>query len=187
MRKTTTAISSFLMLCSTSSLHAQEPVEPQSLRIDILRSQLDQPVDNIVTGSVLKENELLNYCYHISDVATEARNSVLKKKLEEVETRVAEKLDQLAVRINTMKKWSAKREEFLESANDSLVQIFQSMRPDAAASQLTELGPGIAASIIAKLEPKYSSAILAEMKPQDAAKITMVLTSALEVDETKTN
>ena len=79
--------------------------------------------------------------------------------------------------------WVQKRERFLSSANDSLVEIFQVMRSDAAALQLSEVGPAMAASIIAKLEPKYSSAIMAEMKPDEAAKITMILTNSLATDE----
>ena len=186
-------------LIAGSADHAFAASKNNSLpiRVDILKDRLEQPIDEVVTGSVkkgetvvtgsvLKENELLNYCFNISDAAVEARNSVLKDKLEKIETRVDKKLSKLAKRIKILKTWSKKREAFLENANDSLVQIFQTMRPDAAALQMTELGPGLASAIIAKLEPKYSSAILTEMKPTDAAKIAMVLTSAMDRDDAKT-
>ena len=89
----------------------------------------------------------------------------------------------MSKRIAELKNWVKQREEFLDRTNKSLVEIFQTMRSDAAASQLTEIGPALPASIIANLEPKYSSAILAEMKATDAAKITMILTNSMVTDE----
>ena len=184
------------MMSLSGTVMAMDKKSPVPLRIDILKSELEQPTDDIitgsiqqtddvVTGSVLKENELLNYCFNISDAATEARSSILKEKLEKIETRVDKKLTKLAKRIKTLKAWTTRRDQFLRNANDSLIQIFQTMRPDAAAMQMTELGPGLASAIIAKLEPKYSSAILTEMKPEDAANITKVLTTAMDTDGKK--
>ena len=85
--------------------------------------------------------------------------------------------------ITVLKTWTERREQFLNKASDSLIQIFQTMRPDAAAQQLTEIGPAVASSVIAKLQPKISSAILAEMKPDDAAKITIILSNAMVTDD----
>ena len=107
----------------------------------------------------------------------------MMKRMAQIEAEVDQKLDQLEERIAVLRSWTERRDEFLARSSESLIQIFQTMRSDAAALQLTELGPGVAASVVAKLEPKYSSAILAEMKPDDAAKITMILTSAMETDE----
>ena len=191
-----------LLLGTPVTVAAMDNKSPVPLRIDILKEALAQPTDDIITGSiqkntapagadkvitgsVLKENELLNYCFNISDAATEARSSMLKEKLEKIETRVDKKLTKLAKRIKVLKKWTQRRDQFLQNANDSLIQIFQSMRPDAAALQMTELGPGLASAIIAKLEPKYSSAILTEMKPEDAADITKILTTAMDTDGKK--
>ena len=136
-------------------------------------------IDRTVTGSIRKEPELLSYCLNIHDDAREARTAILTQRLNTVETGVDEKLVQLEERIAELREWTQKREAFLVKANDSLVQIFQTMRPDAAALQLTEVGPAMAAAIISKLQPKYSSAIMTEMKPADAAKVAMVLTNAL--------
>ncbi len=139
----------------------------------------------LTTGSVIRSNEMLRYCMNISDAATEVRSTVLKEELEAIEKQVDEKLTKLNAKIEKLKIWTAKREMFLKSGNDSLVKVFQSMRPDAAASQLSEIGPVQAAAIIFKLEPKFSSAIMAEMKPSIAAKIAIVITSAIDIEQKK--
>lgn len=131
-------------------------------------------------SSVASKHELSNYCYNISDSAVEARSAVLKEQLLSVETQVDEKLALLETKTNELKSWMVKRESFVNKVNESVVKIFQAMRPDAAASQFAELGPVVAASIISQLPPKSSSAILTEMSPVDAAEVALVLTAALE-------
>lgn len=164
---------------------AEEHNQGRKLRLDNFR--FSKELDELKTGATIKDNELLKYCLNISDAASEARTSILKGQLETVEKQVDEKLDILARRIEILKVWTGRREVFLERANKSVVEIFQAMRPDAAASQLTELGPIISAAIIAKLEPKNSSAILTEMKPIEAAKITSILTSSMAKDDNVAN
>jgi len=166
----------------TLSTSAQERGTKLPEKVDTLK--LNDDDDNLVTGSVMREGKMLSYCINISDAATETRNSILLKNLNRIEARIDKKLKILAVQMEELQSWTMRREKFLKTGNESIVNIFQSMRADAAALQLTELGPTLAASIILKLEPKKSSAILTEMKPADAAKVATVLTSAVEVDET---
>ena len=156
--------------------------DPQ--RIDVLNEYVDD--SGITTGSIIRDSEMLSYCINISDIASEARNSILKKKLESIELDVDKKLLTLAKKIAELEKWSRKRDEFLENVNDSLVKIFETMRPDAAALQFSEIGPVISSAIILKLDPKISSAILTEMSPADAAKVAIILTSAQDVKNDKT-
>lgn len=158
-----------------TSMSASNASEDGWMFVDEFRVQ-DSDIDYETTGSVSRRPSGESYCINILDEAKETRNAILTERLTELETQVDRKLDLMAERIAVLRTWTEKREKFLEKTNDSLVQIFQSMRPDAAASQLTEIGPAMSASIIAKLEPKYSSAILTEMKASDAAQITMVLT-----------
>lgn len=136
-------------------------------------------IDDSITGTVPGSKQTINYCSNMLDDARETRNAVLTERLAALEGDVGKKLDLVSERIATLKMWMERRDAFLARTNQSLVEIFQTMRPDAAASQLTEIGPALSASIIVKLEPKTSSAILAEMKPTDAAKITMTLTSLI--------
>ena len=143
----------------------------------------DVGVDTFTTGAIPKVDEVNKYCIGIFNEAKEARHAVLTNRLKKMKTSVNEKLDEMEIRITELREWTEKREQFLSQAKDSLIQIFQSMRPDAAASQLTEMGPVMSAAIIAKLDPKISSAILSEMDAEDAAKITLVLTDAVGLDE----
>jgi len=159
---------------------SQPQVQDNDFRADFL---MFDELDELTTGAVRKREEVFKYCLNVSDQAMEARNAVMMKRMAKIEAEVDQKLDQLEERIAVLRTWTERRDEFLARSSDSLIQIFQTMRSDAAALQLTELGPGVAASVVAKLEPKYSSAILAEMKPDDAAKITMILTSAMATDE----
>lgn len=154
-------------------------------RIDIFGGEVAATTDDITTGAIIRESELLGYCLNVADLAVEARGAFLKQELEGIETKVNEKLDELDERIAKLKEWNRKRDEFLSAANDSLVKIYQAMRPDAAALQMAQLGPKMSAAIIAKLEPRVSGIILNEMSPRDAAKITAYLVSALETDDGK--
>lgn len=138
-------------------------------------------------SSVASEHELNSYCYNISDSAVEARSAVLKEQLETVEMQVDEKLKLLEQKTGELKAWMVKRESFVNKVNESVVQIFQAMRPDAAALQFTELGPVVSASIISQLPPKASSAILTEMSAVDAAEVALVLTSALDGGKKRAN
>lgn len=169
------SIALVMMATSVSTTVAAEDADGWQFADEFRLQSLE--LDNSTTGSASGGIHGGNYCINILDEARETRNAVLTERLTTLEKQVDQKLDLMAERIAALKAWTERRDNFLKKSNDSLVQIFQSMRPDAAASQLTEIGPAMSASIIAKLEPKYSSAILTEMKPSDAAKITMVLTN----------
>ena len=167
----------------SSAATAEENSVNDSQRIDVLNEYVDDSgiTTGSVTNSIIRDSEMLSYCINISDVASEARNSILKKKLESIELDVDKKLQTLAIKIAELQKWSKKRDAFLENVSESLVKIFETMRPDAAALQFAEIGPIISSAIILKLDPKKSSAILTEMSPAEAAKVAIILTSALEV------
>lgn len=140
-------------------------------------------VDLMSVGAIPKTDEVSKYCVSIFDQAKEARHAVLMRRLQEMQSTVDGKLDEMDERIVQLKTWTEKREKFLAMANESLIQIFQTMRSESAALQMTEMGPVMSAAIIAKLEPKFSSAILAEMEPGDAAKVTLVLTDSVGINE----
>ena len=175
LRKLRSVLCTLVLAASATSMSVSNASEDGWLFVDEFRVQ-DSEIDYETTGSVSRRHNGESYCINILDEAKETRNAILTERLTDLESQVDRKLDLMAERIATLKIWTEKREKFLEKTNDSLIQIYQSMRPDAAASQLTEIGPAMSASIIAKLEPKYSSAILTEMKASDAAQITLVLT-----------
>lgn len=175
-------LSLFLVTVPVSSVADDEDLlSAEQLRDAFLGSKAG--IDTMPVGAIPKTNEINKYCVNIFDHAKEARHAVLMKRLKMMQSTVDEKLEEMEGRIVELKTWTEKRENFLAKANDSLVQIFQTMRSDAAASQLTEMGPVMSAAIIVRLEPKFSGAILAEMEPDVAAKVTMVLTDAVAVDD----
>ena len=146
----------------------------------------DSDDKNLITGAIMRESDMYSYCLNISDAAIELRSVILNEELKSVESQAMDKLLLIEAKIQELKKWTLKREKFLQSGNDALVKVFQTMRPDSAALQLTELESALAAAIIFKLDPKYSSAILSEMKPTVAAKIAVILTSAVSENDSKT-
>ncbi len=167
-----------LIIMSSTPAVSAEGIE------NILPVNVDQ--DGLTTGAVMRDSEMLNYCINIHDRAKEVRSSVLNDKLKAIGTDIDSKLTELEKKIEELKFWTKKRENFLDSTNGALVKIFETMKPDAAASQFTEIGPKITAAIILKLKPKISSAILTEMDSSDAAKIAIILTNALEDDDVAT-
>lgn len=189
------------LMFAGSSVNAQAREDQRSDRIDILATTAPNLIDTLATGSigadvgisdfvvgaVMNNNDMLSYCLNISDAATEARNSILQKMMKETEVKIADKLVMLEEKTASLEEWVARRDDFMKSANQSLISIFESMRPDAAASQLTELKVGLAAAIILKLQPKVSSAIMTEIAPKHAAKITSMLTSAIDISDSSGN
>lgn len=193
------------LMFAGSSVNAQMREEERPDRIDILAEitpiQMDSQIDSLATGSigtdvdisnfvvgaVMSSNDMLSYCLNISDAATEARNSILQKMMKETEVKIADKLVMLEAKTALLEEWVARRDNFMKGANRSLITIFETMRPDAAASQITELKVGLAAAIILKLQPKISSAIMTEIPPKHAAKITAMLTSAIDISDSQGN
>ena len=138
----------------------------------------DGEIDQMETGTVVSENELLAYCMNISSSAVELRGLLVKESLSKIGEEVDGKLSALESKIGELKSWLERREAFLASANETMVEVYQKMRPDAAASQMMELNPMLSAAIVAKLDSRAASAIMMEMKPEAAARITELLASA---------
>ena len=136
-----------------------------------------------VTGAVMTEKDMLQYCVNIADSARETRYAIIDSKLDEKQSQIDEKLGQLAEKIAAIKEYVEIREQFRAAAEKQVVTIYESMRPDAAAGQLSELDTGLASAIIMKLDPKVSSKILTEMQPKQAAQIANYLTAAMKAPE----
>ena len=161
---------------------ASELVDPysvnQPIRVMPVDTGRDGEIDQVETGTVVSENELLAYCMNISSSAVELRGLLVKESLSKIGEEVDGKLTELESRIGELKGWLERREAFLASANETMVEVYQKMRPDAAASQMMELNPMLSAAIVAKLDSRAASAIMMEMKPEAAARITELLASA---------
>lgn len=188
-----TGLAAALLLAGPDAGLAQEQGARALPRIDAPLPKPDMPavgsagggmVDSeTITGAVMNEKDMLQYCVNISDDAREARYALLKKKLEETEADIDEKLVSLDGKLKAIKEYVEIRERFQAAAESQVVGIFGTMRPDAAAQQLAQLDTSLAAAIIMKLDPKVSSAILAEMRPKAAATLASILSMAMMPEE----
>jgi flagellar motility protein MotE (MotC chaperone) len=136
------------------------------------------PDTEVVTGTVMNEKDMLQYCVNISDKAKEARYARIRTELEQTGREIDEKLGKLDAKLAEIRDYVDRREKFLENAKDSLIQIFGTMRPDAAAAQLSELDAISASAILMKLPAERASTIMNEMSPKQAAEIAQTLIAA---------
>jgi len=115
------------------------------------------------------------YCANIADKARDARFSWQSKQLREMTEKLKEQMKVVEAKSEELKSWVERRDRFLKLGNESLVNIYSGMRPDAASQQLLNLPEAVAAAVIMKLEPRLSSAILNEMDPVRAGRLATVI------------
>ncbi len=123
-------------------------------------------------------DEIERFCGNIVDVARDRRYSLQAAELSQLQKEVDERIRLLETKRAEYEDWLNRRETFMKQAEQSVVQIYARMRPDAAASQLGELRAEIAASILMKLDARISSVILNEMDRKAAAALTSIMVSA---------
>ncbi len=115
------------------------------------------------------------YCTNIGDAAQEARAAWRLKILNDIESRIEARMAALDAKRQQVEAWMRRREEFIEQAQKSLVDIYTKMRPDASAQQLSMLDDETAAAILLKLNPRTASTILNEIEPARAARLAAVI------------
>lgn len=115
------------------------------------------------------------YCANIADHARDARFVWQSKQLRELTEALKEQVKFVELKSQELKSWVERRDQFLKLGNDSLINIYSSMRPDAASQQLLNLPEAVAAAVIMKLEPRLSSSILNEMDPVRAGRLATVI------------
>jgi flagellar motility protein MotE (MotC chaperone) len=101
--------------------------------------------------------------------------------LTDLEQEIAKRIAQLEEKTAEYRKWLARRDEFSEKANDTLLRIYTRMRPDAAAAQISELDEETAAALLTKFEGRTASLILNEMDAAKAARLSSVISGAAKV------
>ncbi|WEX08310.1 MotE family protein [Chelativorans sp. AA-79] len=123
-------------------------------------------------------DEIARYCSNIADAARDRRYALQAQELEDLRSEVDQRITALEAKRAEYEAWLARREDFLARAEDNLVQIYSSMRPDAAAERLAEVRMDLAAAILMKIEPRAAGIILNEMNSKAAAVITGIMASA---------
>jgi flagellar motility protein MotE (MotC chaperone) len=118
------------------------------------------------------------YCVNIASAAADARFAWQKKAIADMEQEIAKRLALLEEKTAELQKWVERRDEFSKRASDTVLRIYQRMRPDAAALQLAALDQETAASVLIRLEPRVASLILNDMEPGQAARLTSIITAS---------
>jgi flagellar motility protein MotE (MotC chaperone) len=132
-------------------------------------------------------SDATEYCKNITDAALDARVAWQQKQLEASEARLRERITELEAKRAEYEKWLKLREDFLKKAEDSVVEIYSGMNPDAAAQQIASMADETAAAVLAKLRVRSASAILNEMEPGRAAHLADTLAGMRRPDDGKTN
>ena len=140
----------------------------------------EQPVRQV---RVVGTNDLENapagdFCSNIRDDAQEQRYALKMRELNELRAAVEERIVALESKRAEFEAWQKKRDQFAQLADESLVEIYSKMRPDAAAGRLEILEPILAAAIVLKLPRRRASVILNEMTAAKAASITEVIAAS---------
>jgi flagellar motility protein MotE (MotC chaperone) len=133
----------------------------------------------------ISADEIQQYCSNIVDPARDRRYLIQTQELQKLQAGVDERLKALEARKAEYQDWLQRRNDFLQKAEASLVDIYKNMKPDAAAPRLAAVDTNIAAAILMKLTPRQSGLILSEMAADKAAKLTGIISSASDSTTSK--
>jgi len=153
-------IAVFVMVAALPSAKAQEQVR--------------------VTTGETSGQEIQQYCTNIIDQARDQRYLLQKQDLEQLQQDVDNRIAVMEARKAEYEDWLKRRNDFMQQAEANLVNVYKTMKADAAAPQLEEVNPGLAAAIIMKLPPRQSGLILAEMDARKAAMVASIMSSAAD-------
>lgn len=120
------------------------------------------------------------YCGAIADQAAEARAAWQMAQLNDLQNRIERQLAQLESKRKELQDWVEKRDGILQSANQSLVDIYAKMDPEAAAAQLARADTTTAVSILHQLSPRRASEILDVMDADKAALLVKLLAATVK-------
>jgi flagellar motility protein MotE (MotC chaperone) len=127
------------------------------------------------TGSA---SEIEKFCTGIADAARDRRYVLQAMELKKLQEDVDKRIAALEAKRLEYEEWMARREKFLAMAQENVVKIYGSMKPDAAAERLAELNVQLAAGILMKLETRKAGVILNEMNSKAAATLTSIMVHA---------
>ena len=123
-------------------------------------------------------SEIERFCTGITEPARERRYALLQAQIEALERAMRVRADALDAKRAETEAWLAKRDAFIDRAEDTLVGIYARMRPDAAAERLELVTETLAAAIVMKLKPKSAGLLLNEMSPEKAASISAIISAS---------
>ncbi|MBX3579386.1 MAG: MotE family protein [Rhizobiaceae bacterium] len=128
-------------------------------------------------------SEIERFCSNIADAARDRRYAIQAQELKDLQKAIDERIAALEEKRAEYEGWLKRREEFLDKAEDNIVQIYARMKPDAAAERLAELRVELAAGILMKLDTRKAGTILNEMDTKAAAALTSIMVSATRKED----
>ena len=129
------------------------------------------------------EDEVQRFCANIADAAKDRRYALQTMELEKLQADIDTRIAALEAKRAEYETWLNRREAFLAQAEDKVVKIYATMRPDAAAERLAELRVELAAGILMKLDAKKAGVILNEMERKAAAALTGIMAAAVRTTD----
>ena len=132
-----------------------------------------------------RESDTAQFCKNIADAALDARVAWQQKELEAAEAKLRQRIAELEAKRAEYEQWLKLRDDFLKKAEESVVEIYSRMNPDAAALQIASMADETAAAVLAKLRVRNASAILNEMEPARAARLADTLAGMRRADDGK--
>jgi flagellar motility protein MotE (MotC chaperone) len=138
-----------------------------------------------VVSELSTADEVQKFCTNIADAARDQRYLMQKQELEKLQADVDARIATLENRRTEYEDWLKRRNDFLRQAESGLVDIFKTMKADAAAPQLEQMNVEVAAAIIMKLPARQSGLVLSEMDPHKAGMIATIISSASDPNTSK--
>jgi flagellar motility protein MotE (MotC chaperone) len=131
-----------------------------------------------VVAAAETESEIQRFCSSIADAARDRRYALQRMEMETLQKEVDKRIALLEEKRAEYESWMKRRETFLAQAEGNVVEIYASMKPDAAAERLAMLDVELAAGILMKLDSRRAGVILNEMESKAAAALTGIMASA---------
>jgi flagellar motility protein MotE (MotC chaperone) len=144
---------------------------PAGIQADLLLiTGSTQAADKAVTAS--------DYCKSLGPAAGEARLKWQADQLRKLERQVEEATSELEQRRKELQDWISRRDDFIKRANDQLIAIYRTIKPEVAAAQLSELDDETASAILLKLDARIASRIFDELAGPRAARLVTLISGA---------
>ena len=149
---------------------AQRALPPLTIGVAVLVLAATSPA-----RTQTAETDARRYCANIAKAASDARFAWQTERLNALETRIKARAAELDAKTAALREWAAKREALEKKAAEKLVGIYAKMRPETAATQISELDDDMAAAVLGQLNPRQASAIFNEIVPERAGKLAALI------------
>lgn len=164
---------------------AEKPRPPARPQSAAAAKQNAKPASSEPLSGDPSSSDVARFCSNITDAALDARVAWQLKELEGAEAKLKQRIAELEAKRAEYEQWLKLREDFLKKAEESVVEIYSGMDPEAAALQIASMADDTAAAVLAKLRVRNASAILNEMEPARAAHLANTLAGMRRVDDEK--